>query len=524
MARKTTVNLDALIPRADILIATPTTGRGHIPISELNKEQLYYHLLRKPNFQRETDDWDVDNVVSLIRSFREGHLIPAVILWAAQGQTFVIDGAHRLSVFIGWVNDDYGDRSISEAYFKHNIPQRQRDIAKECRAKISAEGLAYSEMRGLATIHARTPDQARWSTNVVKPIETQWVEGNAEVAAQSFLDINQRAVEINPTERYMIEKRRSPAVIAARAIVNKTRGHAYWGGFLPEHVATIEAKAVAIHNAIFEPEDAAPQSDMELQPAGPAYTANGLRLALELVMLTNNVKDRDKPTPDVDGSLTAEHVSVAHGVIKYMAGNEPASFSLHPSVYFWGSTGNHRPALFLAMLSLMQDMIHEKELFVFTLHRARFEEFLVGKSGIGKELLSKYGGWGRSVTPIKKMLRGLLDGLIAGSTDTEIEEELMTALKTKTKADEDVTGLVSAWGQTRSALRIKASLEAAPRCTICKARMVPAYMSNDHIKRQAEGGPDHPSNAQLVHHFCNHGFKEHYTSKGQALPEIATPV
>ena len=100
MAKKDTVNLDALIPRADILTAIPTTGRGHIPVSELNKEQLYYDLLRKPDFQRETDDWDINNVVSLIKSFQKKHLIPAIILWATQGQTFIIDDTHRLSVFI----------------------------------------------------------------------------------------------------------------------------------------------------------------------------------------------------------------------------------------------------------------------------------------------------------------------------------------------------------------------------------------------------------------------------------------
>ena len=102
---KDTVNLDALIPREDLRDKKQgPAASGPIPVTELQVGKNQYHLLRKPLFQRETDDWSIDHVVTLIQSFRDGDLIPAVILWDAQGYTFVVDGAHRLSVFIGWVN------------------------------------------------------------------------------------------------------------------------------------------------------------------------------------------------------------------------------------------------------------------------------------------------------------------------------------------------------------------------------------------------------------------------------------
>lgn len=115
--QRDTVNLDALIPRDDVEAKKPKAGKGVIQVTELELGRHFYGLLRKPLFQRETNDWGVDNVVSLVRSFRNGHLIPSVILWSADGSTFVIDGAHRLSVFIAWVNDDYGDKAISQAFF-----------------------------------------------------------------------------------------------------------------------------------------------------------------------------------------------------------------------------------------------------------------------------------------------------------------------------------------------------------------------------------------------------------------------
>jgi hypothetical protein len=53
-------------------------------------------------------------------------------------------------------------------------------------------------------------------------------------------------------------------------------------------LAVVEAKANCI--AIFKPEDAQPHTHIELQPAGMAQTANGLRLALELVNIVAGIK------------------------------------------------------------------------------------------------------------------------------------------------------------------------------------------------------------------------------------------
>ena len=543
MASTETVNLDALIPRADMLSMKAAPSGGGIPVSNLRITEHYYKLLRKPNFQRETDDWSIDNVVSLIKSFRDAHLIPTVILWAGEGNIFVIDGAHRLSVFIAWINDDYGDKHISQGYFHNSIPKRQKDIARKCRERINAEGLTYSALTALAELHIRTTQQARWSTNIARNVETQWVTGDASVALQSFLDINRRAVLIDKTERHMIEHMNTPAVIAARAIVNNARGHAYWGSFNEANISTIVSKSKKAYDAIFEPEDAEAHRSSELQPAGAAHTANGLRLALDLVTLINEPKTNEKKPrkkrrkndepeepkeemlADSDGTLTARYVERTYGVVKYIAGNEAASLGLHPSVYFWAQTGNHRPTLFLAVVSMVQEMVERNELIKFTMHRAAFEEFLVGKSSIAKQILGKYGGWLKSLSAAKKMLRIVLDGTADGKSADEIEAILFQeTAKSGQESDLASTGSSNKWRETKSAIRIKASLENAPRCPICKARLVLSQASDDHILRVADGGANHRENAQLTHRYCNHGFKEHFVSKGQPLPEIVIPA
>lgn len=70
---------------------------------------LFYPFLRKPDFQRETNEWDAKKIAEFIESFINGELIPAIILWRNNaGLYFDIDGAHRLSALISWIKDDYG--------------------------------------------------------------------------------------------------------------------------------------------------------------------------------------------------------------------------------------------------------------------------------------------------------------------------------------------------------------------------------------------------------------------------------
>lgn len=520
--QKETVNLDALIQRDDVEAKKPKAGKGVIQVTELTIGRHFYGLLRKPLFQRETNDWGVDNVVSLVRSFRNGHLIPAVILWSADGSTFVIDGAHRLSVFVAWVNDDYGDGALSQAFFKHQIPKSQREAARKCREQIKSEGLEYAELQKLTQIPSRTSEQLAWSTNIAQPIETQWVVGDADVALQSFLDINQRSVEIDPTERHMIVWRKAPNIVAARALVSAGRGHAYWGAFDLQYVTDIEKYAKCIYDAIFEPENAQPHTHTELQPAGMAQTANGLRLALELVSIVTSVKGGASDMAiDTDGSQTSRVLAKVWGVVKYVAGKEPASLSLHPAVYFWGTTGNHRPSMFLAVVSFFQELVQKDELVKFTLHRAKFEEILIGKGNLGQEILSRYGGWKRSLEPIKNLLLQTLNGLDAGKNEAEI----LTGVSGSTiETSKDGRDKSDSWKETRSAARIKASLASAQRCAICNARLVLSHASDDHIQRRADSGHSGQDNAQLTHHYCNHGFKEHYAHLKQPMPEIASPV
>lgn len=127
------VTLDALIPREDFEVNEEQflgTSRNKMTLSieDLRYDSFFFSALRKPDFQRETNEWDPEKVCSLIESFLNSELVPAIILWRNQsGFIFVIDGAHRLSSLSAWINDDYGDGEISRKYYDTFIPDDQKN-------------------------------------------------------------------------------------------------------------------------------------------------------------------------------------------------------------------------------------------------------------------------------------------------------------------------------------------------------------------------------------------------------------
>src|ERR1700722_13899041 len=95
------VSLDAMIRREDLAREAKDEPNGELvrelSISSLGPEALIRRLLRKPEFQRETNHWSPEQVAKFLKSFVDGDVIPSIILWRSTNYVFVIDGAHRLS-------------------------------------------------------------------------------------------------------------------------------------------------------------------------------------------------------------------------------------------------------------------------------------------------------------------------------------------------------------------------------------------------------------------------------------------
>jgi hypothetical protein len=85
----------------------------------LEQGRPLFAILRKPDFQRVTANWSSEKVADFVSSFINEEFVPSLIMWESQlnGKLFVIDGAHRLSALMGWVNNDYGNGAISKKFF-----------------------------------------------------------------------------------------------------------------------------------------------------------------------------------------------------------------------------------------------------------------------------------------------------------------------------------------------------------------------------------------------------------------------
>jgi hypothetical protein len=252
------VNLDALIPREDFEVKENiNSGRKKetISIEDLQKDSFFFSNIRKPDFQRETNEWDKSRICEFIKSFVEGDLIPAIILWKSEaGYLFVIDGSHRLSALYAWVNNDYGDGRISKLFYDGIIPDEQENIAQETRKLVNKTVSSYEDLK-LALTHPDKVKQesVKYARNLASlAIQLQWVEGDASKAESSFFKINQQAAPIDKTELKLLKSRKKPNSIAARAIIRSGKGHKYWSSFSPEIQNQIEQIAKEINpNCIF---------------------------------------------------------------------------------------------------------------------------------------------------------------------------------------------------------------------------------------------------------------------------------
>jgi hypothetical protein len=193
------INLDALIQREDFEVQeTINSGKKKetISIEDLKPDSFFFSNIRKPDFQRETNEWDGKKIADFIESFLDGDLIPALILWRSpSGYVFVIDGSHRLSSLSAWINDDYGDGKISKMFYDGILPEDQIHLAEETRKYVRKRIGSYEDFK----LALSNPEKVR--ADIIKraknlsalAIQLQWVEGDANKAESSFFKINQQA-------------------------------------------------------------------------------------------------------------------------------------------------------------------------------------------------------------------------------------------------------------------------------------------------------------------------------------------
>ena len=505
------INLDALIPREDFEIADvqdQAQAMQTIQIRDLEKDSFFYSVIRKPDFQRETNEWGMGKISDFVRSFLDGDLIPAIILWRGGANIFVIDGAHRLSALIAWVQDDYGDGLISKLFYSGTIPEEQLRAAERTRRSIKTALGTYRDHKDAIQHPDKFPAEtvARARRLASLPLQLQWVTGDATKAESSFFKINQQAAPIDKTELRLLQSRNKPNALAARAIIRAGTGHKYWSRFATEVKNEIEQQAKEINELLFTPALKTPIKTLDLPVAGKGYSSQTLPLVFELVNITNNMPSDDIPN-DQDGKATIAHLKNCRRILNRISGTHASSLGLHPVVYFYSNTGRYQPTAFFGIVEFIKSLEKSDDFKSFTSVRRQLEEFLLKYKMLPNQVTLKHGSGLKGYQPMAELFSVILESCLAGRT----HEGTIAALSThprlnylqpqENESDENVSAKFNTGA--KSAAFLRDATKDPLRCGICGGLIHFNSISIDHIKRREDGGLGTVDNAQLSHPFCN---------------------
>jgi hypothetical protein len=513
----TRVNLDALILRQDFDEIPPQPNpqgkrKETLSVNDLLRGEFFFAALRKPEFQRETSEWSPEKILDLIRSFLSKDLIPAVILWQSQSNlNFVIDGSHRLSALAAWINNDYGDGSITKDIYGV-VPEEQIEIGDKIRTLIRKSIGSYEDHKLAATRPDKvTPDiLARSRILSTVSLQLQWVEGDSKNAETSFRKINEQGVPINTTEKKILSARRKPIGLASRAIIRSGQGHNYWVGFASTTQDEIRTAAKVVNELLFVPKMKNPVKDLNLPLAGKVFSAQSLPVIWDFIRIVNPVDKNE--SDDLDGRTTLQFLNNCKSAAQLINSDDVGSMGLHPIVYVYSESGRHKPASFYAITDLILDLQKRDKLEEFTVVREQFEKLLLENDYIVQQIVRRYRGAWASYEPIKNFYLLCIEKLRRKLNAAEVIEEIgqtkdfafltKSVVELPTNPDKDFSRAV------KSRTYIKTALEGCIKCAICRGYVHGKSISIDHIKDKQDGGGATADNAQITHPYCNSNKKK----------------
>jgi hypothetical protein len=513
------VTLDAMIPREDFAVAEEEFALDlfqNFPITNLLSDSAILKLLRKPDFQRETNQWSPEQIATLIASFLDNEVIPSLILWKSPTYVFVIDGGHRLSALRAWIEDDYGDNSLSLAFYKGEISEEQKRIAKRTRQVIEQRIGRFTNLRKLIDTKVSDDPVALRRANrlFTRALNLQWIQGNADVAETSFFKINSQGTPLDDTEEMLIKNRRKPIAISARAILRSGTGHKYWSSFSQTYKDRIEATAADFYELLFEPESNLPLKTLDVPFGGSVSPVEALSLLIEFLTISGSrqadAPSIDKYPIDETGEATIGVLQRSLEILNRITGNSPGSLGLHPAVYFYNERGKYNRFLFLGMTALLTEKVRNNDdafFKKFTRARSAVEDFLIDNKSL-IALIQQNMSRAQRVPRMKKLFEYIID--TASSGGKLVAEEAISQLGLQGRIL-DVKTLQSSphfSDNSKSMMFVNSALGSALHCPICRGFLHPTKsVSYDHIIRREDGGTGDVTNGQMVHPFCNTGIK-----------------
>lgn len=513
------VVLDAMIRRADF---GQRTEPNSIELGEkLMLEQIIGNspmsrMLRKPDFQRETNQWSPQQVASLIKSFAYGELIPALILWKSDSFVFVIDGAHRLSALKAWVENDYGDGNVSYGFYEKSIPDDQHKKADQVRRIVEREVGRYADLKNISDeeLGEDTP-RAKIARNLfTRSLHIQWIQGSQEVAETSFFKINSQGTPLDQVEELLLGNRHTSYAIAARSIVRAGTGHKYWSNFDSDIQEEIEKQAKNLNEILFQPDVQEPIKTLDLPLGGTSSPIDALKVLIDIFSIVDGYSEPKNAFraigEDKNGQATINILKRAEKLANRISGNDASSLGLHPAVYFFTEQGKHSRFFFLGVVKLLSEKLsnNDKDWFKkFTTNRTAIEKVLISRKSLINQALSNINSRQRI-----DRVRDLLNFLSTkGPSDTQVDDtEILKVMGLEGNAGnlQIIDAPKGFSTNVKSAAFLKQAIDSSMRCSICNGLLnASKSVSYDHIIPIRDGGIGTLQNSQLTHPYCNTGYK-----------------
>ncbi|WP_409421008.1 DUF262 domain-containing protein [Pseudaeromonas sp. ZJS20] len=518
--RSNLVNLDAMIKREDFATSGEESSSfenvSTISLRDFTKGGLIGPSLRKPDFQRETNHWSPEQVVSLIECFINGDLIPSVILWQSPTYLFVIDGGHRLSVLRSWIEDDYGDGHISQSFFGYQINKEQKKNADKVRRLINNKIGSWKQLSAKSDDENIDPvERKKLNAIITRGLPIQWVKGDADKAESSFFKINTKGTPLDDIEELILRNRKKPLAIASRAVIRSGKGHRYWSSFTETNAEKIEELSKSLHSALFDPEMQRPIKTLDLPLGGPKSVRTAIQALIDLMLVANQnqqgLPKKIEDTPeDTDGTETISVLNKTIALVKRVTGNDGGSLGLHPAVFFYGPSGRHSGPMFMGTMMLIGRKLanNDKAFFAkFTSVRQKLEAILIEKKDLISTILQKNIS-SKRVERYAQFLDELIKRLVENNTPTEQELVALAGLDGKIVIGVDGNAGKAFSDDAKSEVFITAALKSSLKCSICSGYLdMDKSVSYDHIIRAREGGTGTSDNCSLTHPYCNQSVK-----------------
>ncbi|SAK40087.1 hypothetical protein AWB75_00154 [Caballeronia catudaia] len=583
------VHLDHLINRENLRyrgkrsdVLQTGGGAGHRPDPNIRFDDIrnsWFDRLHKPDFQRATCAWEPAACVVFLNSVIRGRIIPSIILWRSSenGLTFVLDGAHRLSVLRAWMIDDWGDKA-GDFYKHYENLEEVLAAAKATRALVREKVGLFTDFEAahvewnriaksggapLKEMSERDAQMAMFYSDMVdssRTLHAQWEFGDYEAAEESFLAINRQGVSLDDVEQLLIEHRNgslSRVIMSIASAGASGAAERYWP--LPhdasgltqgvrETLVGLSDRCNALHRLLFVPPFDANIVDINVPFLVTPRNFRPHQHLIELLpLLTRGPIGRER-FPQLlgeDTGASAEQIIVngdqllaaLEKKLGHLAGKNSNSLSLSvaPLLYWYNRKAVFVRGLFYGwchwLLSGDDEQVRDRKLALSAV-RGELEEVLIQYKEEIAEITHRIGGGFKSVYTVADLLQKLVETLLLGRSTAMAarDDKIRQIVGVKPAPRSRKTGASRAFSKdSQKEINVHALLNSTIKCEICGGVVdLKQGLQYDHKHEYAKGGRSVAENGRPTHPFCNL-FRDRITDlrNGSAsirLPDIASSI